>query len=158
MVRHSGEDASESKVIRDIAEFGWHVVHIAAEGELVGYSFTIGLFQSYRHPELIVFGLPHQISHRILSIAADLAKSGEPLDLSQPTTELIENYACRLACVPQSEYREHVGYCRWYYEGNDFPLWQIVWPSREGEYPWDPSAPPGFVAAQPVIGLVPDPA
>jgi len=155
MVRTIGEDDSEQKVIDDIAEHGWHCVHILAEGELVEYSFTIGLFQSYGPPELIVFDLPSKISHRILTTAADAAKSGSPLDLSQPTDALINDYACCFVQVPLSEYHEHVGYARWYYQGNGFPLYQIVWPSRSGLFPWHPQATTEFRAAQPVIALAP---
>jgi hypothetical protein len=53
MVRSASEDRGERKVIADIAKFGWHCVHIHGEGELVEYAFTVGLFQTYKHPELI---------------------------------------------------------------------------------------------------------
>jgi len=54
--------------------------------------------------------------------------------------------------VPSSQYYEHVGLCRWYYEGNGFPLYQVVWPSRSGFFPWHSRAPEAFRAAQPVLG------
>lgn len=151
MVRQVGEDASERKVLSDIAEFGWHCVHIMDEGDLVEYSFTVGLFQSYRHPELIVFGMASDIAHQILSIAAQEAKRGAPIDLSAPTDALLKDYSCCFVQVPTSEYYEHVGFARWYYQGNDFPLVQIVWPSRSGHFPWHPEADPEFKRAQPLI-------
>ncbi|MET0377655.1 MAG: DUF4262 domain-containing protein, partial [Spongiibacteraceae bacterium] len=40
---------------------------------------------------------------------------------------------------------------RWYYQGNDFPLHQIVWPSQTGLFPWHPEASAAFRKAQPVI-------
>lgn len=153
MVRSIGEDRSEQKVIDDIAEFGWHCVHIQAEGSQVEYSFTVGLFQTYEHPELIVFGLPSKVSHRILTTAAEAAQSGTPLDLSKPNDELLNNYSCCFAEVPKAEYYEHVGYARWYYEGNHFPLHQIVWPSRSGHFPWHPLATADFKLSQPVIAF-----
>jgi len=156
MVRTIGEDKSEQKVIDDIANFGWHCISIVAEDEQVAYSFTVGLFQSYGHPELIIFGLPSQVAHQILAIAADAAKSGAPLDLTQPTDALLNNYQCCFAEVPLTEYYEHVGYCQWYYQGNDFPLYQIVWPSRSGLFPWHHQATPEFRASQPVIAQAPE--
>ena len=151
MIRIAGEDESEQKVIDDIAAYGWHCVNILAEGDLLPYSFTVGLFHSYGHPELIIFGLRSEVAHQILAIAADAAKSGAPLDLSQPTDELINSYSCCFAQVPLTEYRDHVGYCRWFYQGNEFPLYQIVWPSRAGLFPWHPDATPEFRSIQPVI-------
>ncbi len=66
MVRTVGEDDSERKVLEDIESFGWHCVHVMAEGDLVEYAFTVGLFHSFKHPDLIVFGLPKTIAHQIL--------------------------------------------------------------------------------------------
>jgi hypothetical protein len=154
MVRSAGEDRGERKVIADIAKFGWHCVHIHGEGELVEYTFTVGLFQTYKHPELMIFGIPSKVSHQILTIAADAAKSGEPLELTQPTKALLEGYPCCFAEVPKTEYREYVGFAGWYYEGDGFPLYQIVWPARSGQFPWDRLASTEFRRAQPVIGHV----
>ncbi|GGA88289.1 hypothetical protein GCM10011521_28320 [Arenimonas soli] len=155
MVRTVGEDKSEQKLLDDIAEFGWHCVHILAEGEHVEYSFTVGLFQSFRHPELIIFGLPAKVAHQILSIAAHEAKRGAPLDLSSTSDALLNGYSCCFAEVPISEYSDHVGFSRWYYQGNEFPLYQIIWPSRSGLFPWHPDAAEQFKIAQPVIAMAP---
>ena len=154
MVRQIGEDASERKVLADIAEFGWHCVHIMADGELVEYSFTVGLFQTYRHPELIVFGLPPGVAHKVLCNAVDEAQRGAPIDLSSPSDALLNNYSCCFVEVPTSEYHEHVGIARWYYQGNDFPLVQVVWPSRSGLFPWHAAATPEFKLSQPVLAAV----
>jgi Domain of unknown function (DUF4262) len=51
---------------------------------------------------------------------------------------------------------EYIGYARWYYEGDGFPLYQIVWPARSGQFPWDRLASAEFKRAQPVIGHVVD--
>jgi hypothetical protein len=151
MVRTVGEDKSEQKVIDDIASYGWHCVNIMEDGDLPPYSFTIGLFHSYGHPELVIFGLRAEIAHQILVIAADAARDGRSIDLSQPTDELFKNYTCCFVQVPVTEYQDHVGYCRWYYQSDNFPLYQIVWPSRTGLFPWHPDATAEFRAIQPVI-------
>lgn len=150
MVRTSGEDDTERKILDDIADYGWHCLNIMAEGEEVEYSFTIGLAHSYGGSELIVFGLPAKVAHSILAIAAGLAKNGT-LDLARPCDELIKDYSCCFVEVLRSNYEEYVGSARWYYQGNDFPLHQIVWPSRQGLLPWNAEASPEFRVAQPLI-------
>ncbi|CAG2082493.1 DUF4262 domain-containing protein [Xanthomonas euroxanthea] len=152
MVSSIGVDESERQLLDDVAEYGWHCIHIMEEGEQVGYSFTVGLYQTFGHPELIIFGLSSRVSHQILSIVADAARAGTPLHLSHPTDALINHYSCCFAEVPLSEYYEHVGFARWYYQGDDFPLYQIVWPSKSGLFPWHPRASAEFRAAQPVFG------
>ena len=153
MVRTVGADSGEIKLIADVEKFGWHCVNILAEGEEPPYSFTVGLFHTYNYPELIIFGLPDNVAHQILGIAADALKNGAPIDLSCSSEELLEGYACCFAEVPVNQYRENVGFCRWFYEGDAFPLYQIVWPSREGYFPWHPDAATSFRSAQPVLGV-----
>jgi len=153
MVRLAGEDKSEQKLVDNVAEHGWHCIHILAEGEHVAYSFTVGLFHSYGYPELIIFGLPRDVAHDILTIAADAAQSGAPVDVTRPSDAFLKNGHCKFAKVPASAYREHVGSALWYYEKKPFPLYQIVWPSKTGHFPWDPDVSDAFREAQPVIGV-----
>lgn len=152
MVCTVGSDSGEVKLLSDIEKFGWHCLNILAEDEEPPYSFTVGLFHTFNYPELIIFGLPANVAHQILRIAADALKNGAPIDLSSPTEDLLKGYACCFVEVPASQYRENVGFCRWFYEGNAFPLYQIVWPSREGYFPWHPDAAASFRSAQPVLG------
>ena len=126
-----------------------------AEGALGPYSFTVGLQHSHGHPELILFGLPSAVTHQILSTAAEAIRCGSPIDLTQPTDELVEGYPCVFVKVLESEYQEHVGYARWYYQGNGFGLYQVVWSDRQGRFPWHPGASQAFRANQPVMGSPP---
>ncbi len=151
-VRTRAEDAHEQKLLDDIAQYGWHCVGILSEDEDGPYSFSVGLFQTFGHPELVIFGLTSEVAHQILSIAVTAIRSGQPLDLTQPTDALLEGYACRFVDVPKSEYYEHLGFARWYYRGDSFPACQVVYPSRGGHFPWDPEAPQTFKKFQPVLG------
>ena len=153
MVRTVGEDAPEQRVIDDIAKYGWHCVNIQAEGDEGPFSFTVSLFQSYGHPEFIIFGLRSETAHQLLNIAVEAIQAGRPIDLSGPTDDLLEGYPCCFVEVPVSEYHEHIGFARWYYQGNGFPAYQIVFPSRDGHFPWHPDATESFRSFQPVLGI-----
>ena len=152
MVQTHATDNSERRVLDDISEYGWHCVGILPDEDSVAYSFTIGLYQSYGHPELIIFGLKSNVAHKVLANAVE-ALRGKRLDLSQLSDELLEGSPCCFAEVPKACYYEYAGFAHWYYQGNDFPLYQIVWPSRSGYFPWHPKANEAFKLAQPVIAV-----
>lgn len=154
MVQTHATDDSERSVLDDISEYGWHCVGILPSKDTVQYAFTVGLYHTYGHPELIIFGLKPEIAHEILANAV-AGLPGRHLDLSKPTDELLERYSCCFAEVPKARYYEYVGFARWYYKGNDFPLYQIVWPSRDGHFPWHPEASEVFKSAQPLIADAP---
>lgn len=92
------------------------------------------------------------MAHAVLNIVAEAAASGVPLNLDEPTAELLEGYSCVFVPVPANEYSAHVGFARWFYEGESFPVQQIVWPSKSGVFPWHPDASSEFRAKQPVLG------
>lgn len=152
MVRQIADDIPEQKVIDDVARYGWHCMNVLAEDASPGFSFTIGHFHSNGRPEFIIVGLRPEVAHKVLGLAVDAMQSGAIVDLSLPTDKLLNGYPCVFVQVPESEYHEYVGFCRWYYEGNAFPLYQIVWPSKHGQFPWHPEASAAFRATQPVIG------
>lgn len=151
MVRKTASDAQEKKVFDDIETFGWHCVNVLAEEGLPGFSFSVGNYHSYKHPEFIIFGLRPDVAHQILNLALAGLNDGSIVDLSAPTDELLNGNSCVFVKVHEAEYHEHVGFCRWYYEGNSFPLYQIVWPSKNGYFPWHAEASEAFRAAQPVL-------
>ncbi|MDO9405169.1 MAG: DUF4262 domain-containing protein [Polaromonas sp.] len=152
MVRTVGEDAPEQKVIDDVAFYGWHCVNVLAEGKDSPFSYTVGLFHTYQHPELIIFGLPSEVAHQVLNIAAVAIRDNKPINMNQPTDELLEGYSCCFVEVPNNQYAEHVGFARWFYLDDKFPVYQVVFPSRDGRFPWDPSSTDAFRALQPVLG------
>jgi hypothetical protein len=67
---------SEQKVITHVEGHGWSVANIEERGDSVGWSFTVGLFENYKHPEVIIFGMSHDSRHRILNWIGDNVTSG----------------------------------------------------------------------------------
>ena len=151
MLNRIGTDDGEKKVIADVERFGWHCVNVFAEGNAPPWSFSVGFYDSWRKPELIIVGLKREVAHGILHIAATAVSSGGELDYSRPTDQLTEGYSCCFVEVPKHRYYEHVGIARWFYGGNGFPLYQVVWPSKEG-LPWHAEAARSFREWQTVLG------
>ena len=152
MPRTEPSDSGDKKLLDNIAKYGWHCVHVSAEDDLPPFSYTVGLFHTLKHPELLIYGISAESAHAILNIAVSAAQAGKALDLRKPTDDLLNGYPCVFVEVPHAQYREHVGYGIWYYEGESFPVQQIVWPSRNGHFPWHNEASDSFRKSQPVLG------
>ncbi len=69
-------DPSEQKVITHVEGHGWSVTNIEERSDSVGWSFTVGLFENYKHPEVIIFGMGQDSRHRILNWIGDNVTSG----------------------------------------------------------------------------------
>jgi hypothetical protein len=144
---------SDKLLLQDVVNYGWHCVSI--EDVEIPYCFSVGFFRSFQQPELIVVGLPPNVAHQFLCIAASASRKGSPIDTSQPTNAFMPDYLCKFVEVPRAKFREFAGYCVWYYKGLDFQMQHLVWPSREGLFPWDSDAPANYVHAQPIFGTQP---
>jgi Domain of unknown function (DUF4262) len=129
----------DAQMRADIATYGWHVVKVLEDDEGPAFAFTIGLWKRFEHPELIVFGLPLEIMHQMLYAAG--------LDYD----DILEGYSCTFRPVPRRRYEEYLGSARWYYESDDFPALQLIWPDREHRYPWATPAEAWIRTAQPVL-------
>jgi hypothetical protein len=47
-------DLLDQSVIQHIEEHGWHVMYVHETDGLPGWSYSIGLYDSFRHPEIII--------------------------------------------------------------------------------------------------------
>ena len=68
-------DGSDRKLLSDIDRVGWHVIMILEGDGTPGWSFSVGLFETFKHPEVVVFGLPLELSGQVINgIDADIQK------------------------------------------------------------------------------------
>ena len=44
-----------------------------------------------------------------------------------------------------------VGYARWFYEGDDFPVVQCIWPDKQQNYPWQSKFKAKWAWSQPFL-------
>lgn len=138
MVRTTPEDDSDRKLLHDVNEHGWHLVAIDDEEEGPAYVFSVGIFHTLGHPEICIFGLSStRTMGQIINSIGDLIKSGQSFDDWEASDEVLDGYSCLFRKVDPKFYREYLGYARWFYEGDEFPMLQCVWPDGDHNYPWD---------------------
>ena len=128
-----------------VALHGWVCIHITDGADDPPFSYTVGLFRTYSHPELIVFGLPQEQANTLLSQAVEFIQQGRSLD-SDAARIWFSGLPCSLLQVSVELYPHYVGMCREYYQGDRFPLLQLFWHahSPDGGY--------SRASRQPVLG------
>ena len=141
----------DAQMRADIATYGWHVIKVLEDDEGPAFAFTIGLWKRFQHPELIVFGLPLETMHQMLNGAGAAVGAGRPYAAGQSYDDILEGYSCTFRPVPRRHYDAYLGSAQWYYEGDDFPALQLIWPDREQRYPWAAPSDAWIRTAQPVL-------
>ena len=66
---------SIERIRSDIEIFGWHVVKVLEDENGPGFGYSIGLFQTFSHPEILIVGLRLDLIHLLINnIGADIKK------------------------------------------------------------------------------------
>jgi hypothetical protein len=154
-IQRIAKDEPEKIVLSNIAEHGWHCVNVLEDNGSPPWSFTIGLHETWDHPEFIIIGRSRATSHEILKTLADDIESNSQPDLSDPNGHLLLGMKCHFLRVDTRYYSDYVGFALWFYRKRQFPLYQIVWPNNDGQHPWHPHTAKSFEEWQPVLGAHP---
>jgi hypothetical protein len=134
-------DAEEKDAIEKIETYGWMVMNIKDEPGKSGWSYTIGMYETYGHPEIIIFGMSVDSRHSILNWIGKNIKEGKPFAAEQEHDWVLTEYGCWSKPVQKRWYYSLLGWARWFYQTKDqqdnFPCVQALWPDKHGKYPWD---------------------
>jgi hypothetical protein len=143
-----------TKLQNDIAKFGLQVMYVMEDETGPGFSYSIGLFESYQHPEIIIIGLKQELSHTLINNMAYDIKDGKTFRPSTFDADILDNFKCYITEVEKSNYDNYVGQAQRYYKGDEFPLLQCIYPTVKGIYPWEDEWPESIKELQPILGPV----
>ena len=150
----------ERRLIADVESHGWFCLSVLADGTEPGFSYSVGLAQTLRSPECIIFGLPSELMHSMLGRIFDQLKAGAVLEDGRRWSGLIEGFDCISRPVhPSRVVRKHFSSAPWYWNyptKRDRPLaaYQIFWPGAvSGQFPWESGCDPQVRDLQPLLYL-----
>jgi len=135
------KDAAERKALADIKNYGLHIMHVLGDEENPPFSYSVGLFENYLHPEIIIIGLKNELAQVLLNNMAFEIKNGKNFTVGEFHEDVLDDFLCYFGEVPKKEYREYVGWALWFYESYDFPLVQCVYPTVKGKFAWEKDFP-----------------
>jgi hypothetical protein len=126
-------DAADHGVIENVKKFGWSVTGVPADENGPGWSYTIGRWHSLGEPELAMFGLDLRVMQSCLNILGHR----DGLADGQSHDDVVNGYPVRLRTVEPDWYRAFFGQAIWFYRRPPIPFLEVVWPNRDGAFPWD---------------------
>lgn len=144
-------DTGEQKALSDIDRYGCHVIHVVAEGELPPFSYSVGIQRSAGRPEVVVIGLKQPIAHFMVNEYNRRVQEGEIFTAGEQYAGFLEGFNIVIERVESQFYSDYFGWDLWLYGGPDFEVVQLVWPTTEGAWPWQPAASDWFRSWQPLL-------
>ena len=124
------------KVKADIEEFGWHFLYVFdPEQEHANFGYTIGLEETYNHPEIIVFGLKKETIHGILTDLVEKIEIGTTFGTDEKLKDLIANdFKVLFKPVVGSGFDDYLGQAVKYYN-KPFRALVLFWPDKNNILP-----------------------
>ncbi len=152
-VQCRGESPEEvlRKAIKDVNTFGWHVMIVLSDGRVPAWAYSIGLYRTFGHPEIVLFGMPDEMMHRVINDVGREVRSGRPVAVDVDRTDLFENARCIFRTVHRKWYPDVLARAVWFYGGDGFPAVQLFWPDERQHYPWEREFNRRFWRAQPLL-------
>src|SRR5262249_43595444 len=97
-------DDHDRKLLADVKEYGWHVIAVLEDEEGPAFAYSIGLFHTFDHPEVIVFGLDVRLMQQIVNGIGVQIKSGERFEHLDEAGDVLEGYNVLFRRVEKEHY------------------------------------------------------
>ena len=144
-------DRADLAVLADVADRGFHVDAVPARDEAPAHAFTVGLFRSFDHPEVIVFGPAPLDLEELVERLGERVRRGERFEEGAVATGVLPGRPVVFRRVAARHYPAWLAHAAWYHGGLRFPAVQGVWPDSAGNFPWDRWYPRSLRSSQPVL-------
>ena len=141
------------EVLAQINQYGWYVYIVCdPHGFKPNFAYSVGFWHSFRHPEIIIFGLDVDDLHGIINDIGESVKSGLKIVPDKPYAEFLSEYDCVFRAVNKKYYGEYPLVADGFYRG-EFPILQCFWPDSHSIFPWEKGFDPTLIESQPLLYL-----
>jgi len=123
------------ELAENIQRHRWLVFNIMGDGDLPPFSYTVGLFATFGHPEVVLSGLNHELAHAILNDLGEDAASGIQRQPEVFYEDVFGGAPCLFKPVSLAYYDAYFGRALVFYQGTHFPVLQCVWPDAQQRFP-----------------------
>lgn len=127
----------ENRTKENVQTYGYTVMMIPADNYLPAFAYTVGLFETYQHPEIVAVGLPHTTLKVLIDNVCNQIKEGKRFESNNSYSNVISKHDVCFVEVDQTFYPEYLGQATDYYGSKNFPCIQLVWCDSQGNFPWD---------------------
>lgn len=135
----------------NIDKFGLQVIMISPTNYSPAFAYSIGLWETYGHPEIICFGLPKDIGHKIINDVAEIIKQGNKIEVNKNYSEVFKDSKATFLEVDTRNIEDYFGLALDYYKHKRFRALQLIWTDRNDKFPWEEGFEEKFLYKQPLL-------
>lgn len=149
------EEQQNKKALNDVDAYGCHILQIMAESGLPPFAYSIGIEATSHQPDLLVIGLNLDVGQWIINEYNRRVREGEVFVPNTPYEGFLEGFRVFFSPMLKEHYREYLGWGRWLYRGDNFRVFQLIYPDTTGTWPWNPAASGEYRRSIPLVSELP---
>ena len=135
---------------------GWTSIGIMPGTRTPGWAFSVGLWHSYRAPEVSLFGLLLPDMQQRVNRAGRLIRDNKPFGIDIEIDGILDAQPVVAKRVHPGWSPTLFGFAVGFYRGAVPPFVQLVWPDSHGLFPWQPGCGLRCRTVQPQLWLAPE--
>lgn len=130
------KNRTRAELAANINKHHWLVFSVAGETQPL-YSYTVGLFETFGHPEVVLSGLDINLAQTLLNDIGSTVAKGLVREPDRLYEDVLEGYPCLFKQVPATVYEAYFGRALVFYGDAAFPVLQCLWPDALKRFPGD---------------------
>ncbi|MFI6316979.1 DUF4262 domain-containing protein [Nonomuraea sp. NPDC050556] len=140
-------------MVKYVRRSGWGVNDVFGDDSAPGWAYTVGLWHTFRHPEVVIFGLNDDLRWSCLEGIGEQVRDGRGVADGESREGMLKGVSVLIRAMHPS-WRISLfgtrGSVYSFYEGTPLPPFlQMVWPDTKGNLPWDDDVDPEMDEQQP---------
>lgn len=126
------------KIDAIIKRAGFAFLSIGQDGDTPPFSYTVGITETYKSPELIIFGVGQNVADAVFNGLVQRVENGERFNEGDVVIELL-NMPVAIKAVASEIARPFTLNVASRYKGSKHSptFQQIVYPDQAGNFPWE---------------------
>lgn len=130
------KNTTHAELSANIQQHGWLVFSVVGETQPL-YSYTVGLFETFGHPEVVLSGLDMDLAQALLNDIGSTVAQGLVREPEELYNDILSDYPCLFKAVPVTVYEHYFGRALVFYGETTFPVLQCLWPDALKRFPGD---------------------
>lgn len=138
------------ETVRNIEKFGWSAIDIRDSD--APFQYSVGLLQTFHHPEFLLYGLESAVCHAILSALVKQIRQGRSYADDGVGYVELESGSLRVGFrrIHSTQRPLYLGYAMGFARelGVELAAMQVFWPDRDDRLPFEAGCDAGVVNLQ----------
>jgi Domain of unknown function (DUF4262) len=133
-----------NKILVNLETPGWSNLGVTTSDEFrPQFAYTAGLWKNFKHPEIIVFGLPMKVAFSALTNVGLRIKEKQAQFQPQQNYEgIFKGYPAQFRAIKIINHSaikdiDHFGLAIQFYGEEQFDVLQLFWPDKQHRFPWE---------------------